>query len=372
MIIARGLQEELIKEDEEEVTPKDVAKAVDNADKQLDDPDVYVGDGSIERALDRALRVNEREIRTGGHNWQNVLFVGIGGTGKTSRIFAWAQKHGIRVMHVLASMMDDTDIGGVIAGNVEKKVAQRLATQEFDDLDVLYDNMPKTILFLDEYNRAPHTVRGTLLTLIQDHTIPDSRVPGNRRFLKGFLFTVAAINPADANYNTDELDDAEISRFRRVNVATEMRLTLEYIRFTWNKAISKAKDPQDIKELKGQLAIAEALLSDDDFTFDTAEDVTQSHKAEREGKGNGLILTNRTFTNLLSSCDGTKEDFLNMWDDFCNSLKRPDAEKALQNYKDVDDQANKVLADVDTDSKVFSDTQDVVSKMRKMLNMGGN
>ena len=69
--------------------------------------------------------------------------------------------------------------------------------------------------------------------------------------------------------------------------------------------------------------------------------------------GNGLILTARTLTNLLQNCDGTKEDFLDNWNNFCNSTKKTMVEGILANYQDVDDKANDALKG-GTESEVFS------------------
>lgn len=341
------------------LTEDTIATAVDKAEKVLDDPDIYSGSGDIEKALDRALKVNRREIAQGGRNFQNVLFVGTAGTGKTSRIQAWARKNNVNLVKILASTMDDTDLGGVIAANIVDKVASKLASTQFDELGTEKDS----VLFLDEWNRAPSTVRGTLLTLIQDHEIPDPRVKGGSRFLPNFLFTVAAINPADVNYNTDRLDDAELGRVRRVYVRSDNKNLLDYLRHELNRKINTAKDPVDIKEFKGQLAIAEKLLSDPRFTLDDATDIQRSHAAEETNQGNGLILNSRSFTNCLTYSDGTKQDFIDLWNDYCNSLKKSTVEEILKDYKDVDDEANAAL-DNETDSPIFSSRQSRIANLR--------
>lgn len=330
-----------------EVTPEE-AKAVDNANKVLDDPDVYSGGGDIEKALDRSLIVAKRTIRSGGKDYPNLLFIGNAGTGKTGRIRDWAKKNHINLVIVSAATMDDTDLGGALAPDMKFGIARKLASTQFDELG----DVPDSVLFLDEWNRAPASVRGTLLTLIQDHTVPDPREKGSQRKLKNFLFTVAAINPADANYNTDQLDDAELGRVRKIHIKGDKLNTLGYIRHEWQKAIDKAADETEKKELEGQLRIAETLISHKDFTFDDKDDIQRSHDAEDRGAGNGLILNPRSFTNLLHYCDGTKDDFLDLWNDYCNSLDKSMVETILRDYKDVNDKANDALKN-DTDSSVF-------------------
>lgn len=342
-----------------------VADAVDNAEKVLDKPDTYSGEGDIEKALDKALKTNKRIISHGGRDFNNVLFIGSAGTGKTARITAWAKKNNINLVKVLASTMDDTDLGGVIAGDMGNKSALKLASTQFDELGTEKDS----VLFLDEWNRAPTTVRGTLLTLIQNHEIPDPRVKGGARFLPNFLFTVAAINPADANYNTDKLDDAELGRMRRVYVKSDVLNFLKYIEHQFQKDINSSDDPEEKKVYEGQLGIATKLLKDPRFSFDDKADIEASHDAEENDKGNGLVLNYRSFTNCLYNCDGTKADFLDLWNDYCNSLKKQTVIEILKDYKDVDDKANDALKQ-GSESSVFKSKQSKIDSIyKKMMGM---
>ena len=346
---------ELLKEETLEQT-------VDKAEKVLGDGAEKIdvsgpkGDNVIEGALDRALKVARFSIRTGGRDFMNPLFIGAGGTGKTARVKQWAARNHINLVIIPASTMDDTDLGGVIAGNIQDKVAQRLASTEFDELD---SEGTESVLFLDEWNRAPASVRGTLLTLIQDHTVPDPRVKGHQRFLKNFLFTVAAINPADPNYNTQKLDDAEMSRMYAVFVPPDPRGTLNHIRDSLHdqEKFLDPKDPVDseaLLEINRKIALAEKILQSPRFLMDNQDDIKNSKSAKRNGTGNGLLLTNRTFKNCLMASDGTKEDFLNKWNGFCNSEKKRIVSEILKNYKDIDDKANQALAG-GTESTVFAD-----------------
>ena len=328
---------------------KKTAADIEKANTVLDNPDIYSGGGDIEKALDRSLTVARRNVASGRGDYPNLLFIGNAGTGKTGRIKSWAQKNHINLVTVSAATMDDTDLGGALAPNLSKGVAQKLASTQFDELGTEKDS----VLFLDEWNRAPASVRGTLLTLIQDHTVPDPRVKGSQRFLPNFLFTVAAINPADINYNTDKLDDAELGRVRKMHIKGDKFVTLGYIHHIWEKQIKQAaNDPQSLKELQGQLALADTIIRDPRFDFDDAAAIAQSHDAEDKGAGNGLVLNPRSFTNLLSYCDGTKQDFLDLWNDYCNSLDKPMIEEILKNYTDKQDKANDALKG-GTDSDVF-------------------
>ena len=301
--------------------------------KQLDDAEVVSEKGDIEDALDRALKTSKRMQKTGRGEYQGILLVGEAGTGKTSRVRAWAQANGINLLIKQASSMDDTDLGGALTANKDVTVAVRLASTEFDDLDA-----PDSVLFLDEYNRASTGVRQTLLQLINDHMIPDAREKGGMRVFPNLLFVVCAMNPEDG-YNTgDTLDRAERSRLRRVNVVPDKKNALNYMTKVYTKELEQADDPTEAREAEGRLKIAQTLLSNREFKFDTAQDSEAS-----EEEGNGQILNTRTFAKLLDLCDGTKEDFLSLWDDYCNSLKKPMVERILADYKDVEDKANDAL-----------------------------
>ena len=365
----------IIKKENEVLTEDDnkdntLKAAIDSAEKILDNPEVYSGSGDIERALDRALRVNRQQIRNGSKNFINVLFTGPAGTGKTARIKAWARKNKINLVKTIAGTMDETDLGGVPVANLADGIAVKLSTSQFDSLGT----EPNSVLFLDEWNRAPRAVRATLLNLIQDHEIPDYRQKTGMRFLPNFLFTVAAVNPSDdIGYNTDALDDAELGRVLEYEVAPDTKTWLDYTRAGLNSQLKRAeKNPneaeraQDIKEIKGRLGIAEKLVTDPRFSFDSRYDIERSKEAKENNAGNGKILTYRNLTDVLNACDGTKDDFLDLWNRKCNSLKKPTVEEILKDYKDVEDKANDVL-DSGTDSTVFVSKKAKLDKLRNQI-----
>lgn len=298
------------------------------------DTEVVREKGEIEEALDEALEASLMAGDSG--NWQNVLIIGEAGIGKTAIVKKWAKDNGINLVDVKASTMDETDLGGAISpGGENRDEVKRLASTELDELDTV----PNSVLFLDEFNRARKNVRGTLLTLIQDHTIPDPRVPGKARQLKNFLFTVACINPNNAHFNTDQLDSAEMGRFRSINASGNPQLWLKWITGDLDSKISQfAEKPEWVKKLNARKALINHLVSNKEFKFDSEMDIDKSID-----EGNGLALSPRTLTNLLYTSDGTKDDFLKKFNQFCNSLDYPWVERILKNYKDIDDKANDAL-----------------------------
>lgn len=351
----------------------EIDAAEKKADKLLDDPAEVKDPDQIADALDRALVVAKRQIKRGTRNFLNVLFVGEAGTGKTARIKAWAESRGINLVQKMASTMDDTDLGGAIYN--KNGVAARLATTEFDALD----EIENSVLFLDEFNRAPKSVRGTLLTLIQDHMVPDDREPGKMRYLKNFLFTIAAINPYNANYNTDALDDAEQSRFKEVQVYSDPKVTMNYlVKFFEDEAKDAKADGDAEWELESlrKTELAKKLLGSKYFTFDNYESIDKSKE-----EGNGKILTARTLTDALQDCNGTKGSLLAVWDDHASSLKKDMVKKILADFEDlnlddfeeVDNKANRVLKkkpakkEEPEEEQVFGNTTDKKEFVRNKL-----
>lgn len=305
--------------------------------------------GDIESVLDRALKVAKRANRRGQRgDYPNVLLIGEAGTGKSARVRQWAAENGVNLMEVRVAGMDATDIGGAIAPNKEGDTVVRLASTEFDKL-----NRPNSVLFLDEYNRAPREVRTNLLELVNSHVVPDSREEGGQRFLPNFLFTIAAINPPNGRYNTDEMDDAERSRFRTVDVTFDPINLNQFLSKRFDKlADDPDNDEEERLEYIRKKAIANRLLTSKKFSFDTPEDMDAGR--DRYGE-NYKPLNYRSFTLLLDQSDGTKEDVLALWPQFVNAGKKRMAEDILSDYVDVDDKANAALAK-GTKSDVFSKT----------------
>lgn len=313
----------------------------------------------IEAVLDKCYHKAKVNQKLGKKNdFPNVLFISAPGFGKSSMVKQWAEAHDINLITMIGATMEASDVGGAVARDEEKsKKATRLSPSEFDVLD-----QPNSVLFLDELNRAPRDVRATLLNMIADHVVRDAEAKGGQRFMPNWLFTIAAINPSrDIHNDSDDLNSAEKTRFASYDLNPDPLEQLAHLEREYKHAISvldPVEDAEDIKEFKGRLNIANAILTHKDFDYDSEEDIDNSYI-----NGNGIALNYRSFKNALDQSDGTKDDFLRGWNNSANSLKLNRITDILKNYKDKDDKANDALRNHESESDVFAKK---VSKMDKI------
>lgn len=295
--------------------------------------------GEVEEALDRALRNANRIQKKNSKNGtdrvsgDNVLLVGRAGTGKTERIKNWAKQRGLDLEQYQVQSLDPTDLAGIIGRDEsDPEYAQRLGNKEFHRLD-----NPNAVLFLDEINRASEAVLGSLLTLVQNHKIVDPKGPNGMRTLP-FKFTVAAMNPPSIEYDVTELDMAMQTRFKFYQVEADNEFQKMFYDDYFKKEIRENRDdPEELMILKGQAAIANTLMSSEQFYWD-------DEREEHEAHENGFPALNpRTLSQCLWDCDGTKEDFLDLFVHTCNPAKLQMVEDILEDYEDVDDEANSVF-----------------------------
>ena len=176
----RKLNEDTLAQATAEAETKSEEKALEKADDVVDGDAVYYDEtGDMEQALTRSLKAAKAaQKRTGvtgraPQGYPNIIFFGEAGTGKTARINAWAEKHGVNLILKQTATLDETDLGGIPGIDYKEGVVKKYTTTELDGL-----GGEDSVLFLDEFNRGNSYVRGTLLTLIQDHVIADSREKG--------------------------------------------------------------------------------------------------------------------------------------------------------------------------------------------------
>lgn len=343
-----------------EKLPEEEQDVVEEILSVIDDITPVPNPNDITNALDKSLQIALDALDTGRETAgtaANILLVGGAGTGKSSIVRQWAKHRKVNLIAKNASSFDKADMGGGVAAEVDETGKRlnsmtRLTNKEFDSL-----MQPGSVLFLDELNRADPEVVGSLLTLILDHQVPDNYSEGGMKHLNGFLFTVAAINPADDDTyaGTTEFDNALLDRFRQIPVFADVPQYKRHLLDELNQNLELYKKKAEknpsrynkkVIETMGKIGLAEKILSSPHFDFDSITDEQEARATRRDGKESILqnkILSPRGFSALIRACDGTKEDFLRLWNDYCNINKKDIIEQILTSYKDVADKANDAL-----------------------------
>ena len=268
----------------------------------------------LQRSLDKAL--DQQEVGIKG-NYQNVIIYGLAGFGKTSIVKQFCEEHKLNIFECDAKSLDTATVGGI---PYPKKDAQGewkqtpIASKYWDSL-----NKPNTIIFLDELNRANGRVRGTLLSLINDHILPittedpETGETSTVKFFPNILFTVVAINPADDIFqDNNPLDPAEVSRNAAViEQGPDIKEFLGHLSEIYSSIAENPNIDQTLKDkYGGQFEIAKALLTDRGFSFDDADDVRRIYLSSGSKIGN--YLNYRTFLMTLLRSNGKKDDYLDI------------------------------------------------------------
>lgn len=257
----------------------------------------------------------------------DLLVTGLPGSGKTAIFKAWCKERGVKFKYINAK---DEDLSAAINGfsvhdveEIDDRKVHSVVQAGSKKLLSLIDT--PTVLFLDEFNRAPQQLRAQLLTLINEHQVAGDDPDDDSGFitLHGLLFTVACINPAVA---TDPgaltLNQAERSRMvRKLDMDSNPADALNYIKSYYSKKLKAldTKDPKynySYKRYASTLNLALALLTDPRFEFDTREDQADLELEDR------TMLNQRLLTDALEGTGYSKEEFLDWVDNESNMLDK--------------------------------------------------
>jgi hypothetical protein len=134
----------------------------------------------------------------------------------------------------------DTNFQEYVVENIQDRVITRAT---LNDLYCAYYNVPKdklqllrqenvhyldarrSLLFLDEFNRAPKDILDASLQLILDHRLHSHILP----LIRGQeTLIVAAINPANGDYGVQEFDPALLDRFVECDVEPDFKAWYAY------------------------------------------------------------------------------------------------------------------------------------------------
>ena len=255
----------------------------------------------------------------------DLLVTGLPGSGKTGITKQWAKDRGVNLFYLNAK---NDDLGAILNGFPVDTVDQdadgnpiHRVTRSFSkSLDAL--DKEKSVLFLDEFNRAAPKLRAVLLSLINEHVV-DGDGPDGFRHFDNLLFTVACINPSvPTDPGAMDLNDAEMSRFvDTMDWDSKVPDAIKYIRFHLKKLIDALK-PEDENykffyvRYHKILNLAEALLGDPLFEFDSRDDLLDLFNDKAK------MLNQRAITDALMSHGYNKDKFLTWVDKYSKFLDK--------------------------------------------------
>ena len=298
------------------------AEKVKEISKLIVNPYGEARPNKIERTLQRSLvaALDQRDSNL-KEDYPNVVIYGLAGFGKTAIVKKFCADHNINCFECDAKSLDIATVGGIPYPKVNPKTGETtqapIASQYWKGLEE-----PNTVLFLDEINRATGKIRGTLLSLINNHVLPahieDPKTgkTASTKFYPNLLFSVIAINPADDVFEDAEpLDPAMVSR--NGAVISQDPDTADFLKHLNEIYDAIGKNPYLAPRIKnkyaGQQNLANAILKDPNFAFDDADDVRNIYFAQ--GKTFGNYLNYRSFLLTLLRSNGTKEDYLEVIED---------------------------------------------------------
>ena len=314
------------------ISPEDAAKEAAVVDRFADiivNPYGTARVGKIEKALQRSLESSIDNYYAGMNSlgsWQNVIIYGLAGFGKTSIVKKFCKDHNLNLFECDAKSLDIATVGGIPYPKVNPKTGEMtqapINSSYWDGL-----KKPNTILFLDELNRTSGKIRGSLLTLINEHQLPGTIVDPNTGeqidnviSFPNILFTVIAINPADDVFtDNEELDPAMVSRNPVIiEQGPDIKQFLGHLTSIYEAiASNKFLAPKLQEKYAGQFEIAKAILTDKSFSFDDADDVRNIFfkRAFTNKNAIGNYLNYRTFLATLLRSNGKKKDYLSVIED---------------------------------------------------------
>ena len=345
------------KETIDDSAAKEVAKEVKDIGDQVDadsaviaqpfklDTDArnqtYTLNNRITKHLNRAWREAKRgeddEYGAKSYSYPNVLIVGLPGSGKTAIVKNWARSVGANLVELDAK---NDDLKYMINGYVVQDPNDPFAVAKAASTALADLNKPNSVLFLDEFNRQTNqAIRGSILSLIQDHTLLGKN--NESVVFPNFLFTIVCANPVSrTDKGATPFFGAELNRFKHqlFDEDSDPAVTKEYLEARYakgpscevkkiidyvNKKYNGKFDSGAIAEIELALRqndLGQFILNHDDFKYDDFNTYETATYEQRNG------FSQRTLTNAIESLDTREKAADGTW--------TVDAEAMVEDFKD--------------------------------------
>lgn len=187
----------------------------------------------------------------------SVIVEGDHGIGKSESVYSFAKKNNFHVEALFLSHQEVADLIGIPTLEKDEN-GHPLTTWSkpvwLHRMEEAAKRGQRTILFLDELNRAQTEVRQAALQLVLDKQIHEHHLP--ETMVNGVAFqsfVVAAVNPSDGFYQVDELDPALLDRFLHFKLTVNADSWLEWatahdVHKTIISYISNSKDKLYVRD----------------------------------------------------------------------------------------------------------------------------
>ena len=269
---------------------------------------------ALDLCLSKSMIAKKQKRRDG----VDLIVTGLPGSGKTGITKAWADARGVNLFSLKAMNRElDAILNGFPVDTVEATEngvsVHKVVKSRSTVLDPL--ERPNSVLFLDEFNRAPEDLRANLLTLINEHEVEAASGQGKAGMYRfeNLLFTIACINPAiPTDPGAMELNSAEMSRYLLhmdydSNKADALGFIPWYIRDTLNNLDKNDPDYNFLYvDLIKKYNLATYLIKHRKFKFDNREDDKEcaKHRPRR------TLLNQRELTDGIMAFGSDKNTFL--------------------------------------------------------------
>lgn len=189
----------------------------------------------------------------------SVIVEGDHGIGKSDSVYSFAKENDFHVESLFLSHQEVADLIGIptlekAAGTDGIPLTTWSKPVWLHRMEQAAAQGKRTILFLDELNRAQAEVRQAALQLVLDKQIHEHRLP--ETIVAGVpfeCFVVAAVNPSDGYYQVDELDPALLDRFLHFKLTVNADSWIEWatdnnVHKTIISYISNSKDKLYVRD----------------------------------------------------------------------------------------------------------------------------